>query len=102
MSEMLNVEAPVEEVRAVLADTLSAEELSLLRFDQREKAPDPFDVGERGEVITLITVVIWTAQAVASGVVGGAAWDLTKKAHAALARRFGEHNVAVEDQEDGD
>jgi len=38
--------------------------------------------------------VLWTANAAATGVVGGAAWDLTKKALTALKKRFGAENVA--------
>jgi hypothetical protein len=101
MSEMLNVEASEDEVRHALEDVFTPEQLaSWLRFERREKAADPFDDHENGEVITFVTVVIWTAQAIASGVIGGAAWDLTKKAQTAVANHLGrekmESQAAVE------
>lgn len=110
MSDIFYVEASEDEVRAALADALTAEEMAWLGFEERPKPRDPFADDGRGEVITIMTVVIWTANAVAAGVVGGAAWDLTKKAAAsqltkkawdALKKRFGDHGVSEAPTGDG-
>lgn len=93
MSEVLQVEAGIEEVRAAVAEALTPKELEHLDFDEREKELDPFEAAERGEAVTMVTVLIWTAQAVASGVVGGIAYDLAKKASTALVAKFGEDRV---------
>jgi hypothetical protein len=94
MSDIFYVEASEADVRAALEDVLTAEEMSLLGFEEREKPSDAYEDDGRGEVVTLMVAVVWTANAVAAGVVGGAAWDLTKKAWAALKDRFGDDHVA--------
>lgn len=88
------MEASEEDVRVALEGALTADEMSRLGFEERPKPRDPFADDGRGELITLMTVVLWTANAVAAGVVGGAAWDLTKKAGEALKKRFGDGHVA--------
>lgn len=102
MSDIFYVEASEEDVRAALEVALTGEEMAWLDFEERPKPRDPFEDDGRGEIITTMTVVIWTANAVAAGIVGGAAWDLTKKAAAsqltkkawdALKKRFGDHDV---------
>ena len=94
MSDTFYVEASEADVRAALDAGLTDDEMSLLGFEERAKPSDPYADDGRGEIITVMTVVLWTANAAATGVVGGAAWDLTKKALTALKKRFGAENVA--------
>lgn len=96
MNVLLTVEASEADVRAELQSALSAEEFALIAFEQREPIVNSFEPPERGEAVTFLTVVIWTAQAVAGGIIGGIAYDASKKATAALIAKFGKDRVAAD------
>lgn len=98
MSQQIAVEASETEVRQALQAALSPEELSDLGFSESEKARDPFDPGKRGEAITFLTIVIWVGGAAGGGIVGGVAYDVLKKATAALVDQFGKDRVAIQDK----
>ena len=93
--QQIAVEATRDDVIAVLRDGLTAEEFSTLEFGEQSPddgtsfAPDP----RRAEPVTAMTILIW----VASGMVGNAAYDLTKKAVQVLSAKFGPDNVAERD-----
>lgn len=98
----LRVDASAEEVRAALLEALSAEEVDQVSVDEKER--DPFDVDERGEVLTFTTVVTWIALSAVGGVIGNATYDGLKRVASILVAKFGKDRVHEEDDvpaEDG-
>ena len=93
MHRSVIVEANEAEVRAALEHILTPAELNELTFEEMEKEKDPFDASERGETVSFLTVILWTGNVVASGVIGGIAYDLLKKVTTELARKFGSTKV---------
>jgi hypothetical protein len=90
------VTAAGEDVVAALRAGLSDQELGDLEVALGETAPSVLSPEpRRAEPVTTATVIVW----VASGIVGGAAYDLTKKVAQLLIARFGKEHVAEDDDE---
>jgi hypothetical protein len=100
MPATIIIDADPAAVETALASSLSAEERAEFSVEQHPRDADPFDAPDRGEAVTFVTVMIWTGQAVASGVVGGIAYDLLKKTSAILQKQFGEEQVQVDNAPD--
>jgi len=95
----IRVQAPTADVVAVLADTLTPEELALLAHESAERPTDPFDVTPRRGV-ALTTVAIWIASTVASGATYDLARAAFRKARRALEERFGTTRVEQDETEE--
>ncbi len=91
----LLVDAPIDEVRAALAERLDADEKGQVSIDQAKR--DPFDPDNRGEALTFGVVVTWVALSAVGGVIGNATHDGLKKVGSILAAKFGEDRVREED-----
>jgi hypothetical protein len=96
MAASITIEARAEAVRATLAECLTPDELGQFSISEEAVEPDPFEASGRGEALTFFTVLVWTGQAVASGVV----YDLVKKASVALQNKFGKESVATQGDPD--
>lgn len=91
----LLVDAPIEEVRAALAQELDADEIGQVSVDRARR--DPFDPDNLGEALTFGVVVTWVALSAVGGVIGNATHDGLKKVGSILAAQFGEDRVREDD-----
>jgi len=99
----LRIDASVDEVRRVLAESLSPEQLAHVRIDQcPPPAVDPFAPRARRDLPSASAVVTF----VAGALVGGALYDVVKAASLALAAHFrerlatrGDARVSVDDDD---
>jgi hypothetical protein len=94
MEDSFSVQASVAEVRSVLAETLTPEELEQLQLVESAKQQDPFEPSERGEAVTLVTAVIWAGKTIAGSIMGRVAYDALKKAYSVLEKRYGRSRMA--------
>lgn len=97
MSTTISVDATADDVREALKQALSPEEYGAIAVEDAPGGDDPFGAPKRGEAITILTIVTWAGGAVAGNVLGNAAYDVLKKATAALMKRFGADRVVVEE-----
>lgn len=85
------VDAPRDEVLAVLRTEFSEAELARLNIDTPDASNAAFgSAPRRAEPLT--TIALWFASAIA----GGIAYDLTKKAATVLVKKFGSTRVTEE------
>jgi hypothetical protein len=87
--DMVRVTASEEEVRQALRSALSVEDFSQLGIAAEKEAPDVLSPEPRRAEPLSTTVGVW----IVSGIVGGAAYDLTRKVVQLLIARFGAKNV---------